>query len=210
MAEPRPPAAPGPPGGGLPPRRPGAVQPLRAAAVIVVAVVVAVVVLARMGQPTTAVASKRPSSSTRAPTTTTAPAASTSVPATSTSAATTTTTTTVAPSSVTVLVLNGWTTPHAALYFKNKLASFGYDTRAPANAISDTNTTSQVFVVQPAYRANALAIAAAVHLPASAVVAPNKVNDVAVPTADLTGTDIVLLVGKDISSQVPAGYTGSG
>jgi len=127
---------------------------------------------------------------------------------TTTSTAITTTTTTVPPASVTVLVLNGWTTYHAAAFFQHKLASEGYDTRAPNNAISSTNAHSQIFFSSPAYEANALAIAKQLGLPKSAVAAPVAANDSAVPVSDLGQQDLILVVGGDISGQVPAGYSG--
>ena len=70
-----------------------------------------------------------------------------------------TTTTTLPPSSVLVLVLNGWQTEHAALFYKNQLAPQGYDLRAPADAATDDNTVSEVFYVHPQYEPNAIAIA---------------------------------------------------
>lgn len=188
-----------------PPRGRASIQPARALLVVGVAVLVAVLVLARMtSSPPKAVAAAHST------TTTTAGATSSTTPpsTTTTTVATTTTSTTLPPSSVTVLVLNGWTTYHAALYFQHELAAKGYDTRAPANAISDTNKTSQVFFTSPAYQANALAIASALALPAAAVVAPTATNDAAVPASELSGADIILLVGGDISVRVPAGYNG--
>ena len=128
---------------------------------------------------------------------------------TTTAAATTTTSTTAAPAGVTVLVLNGYTTYHAALYFKNQLAALGYDALAPNNAITDTNATSTIFVVAPAYRPNALALARSpLGLPASAVVSPAPTNDAAVPAALLHQADLILLVGGDLSRRVPAHYNG--
>ena len=192
----------------MPPHRgrPGAVQPFRALAIVALAVVVAVVVLARMTtSPAKAVAAHSPSATrTTIPATRAGPTTST----TTTTVPATTTSTTLAPSSVTVAVLNGWTTAHGALYFQHQLAAQGYDTRAPANAISDTNKTSEVFFTSVAYRANALAIASFLKLPATSVLAPTTSNDVAVPPYYLSGTDIILLVGGDISGRVPAGYGG--
>ncbi|MGH9107503.1 MAG: LytR C-terminal domain-containing protein [Acidimicrobiales bacterium] len=175
-------------------------QPLRAAVVVLVAVAVAVVVLARMGGVPNAVAVAKETSTTHRP----RPALT---PTTTSTTVAPTTTTTLAPSSVTVLVLNGWTTNHAAKFFKTKLAGLGYDTRAPEDALSSTNRSSNIFVVSPSFRSNALTIAGLVHLPASAVVSPAPTNDAAVPPSDLTGVDLVLLVGQDISAQVPSGYT---
>jgi hypothetical protein len=182
---------------------------MRALLVVVVAAVVAIFVLARLtSSPSAKPVAVRSSTTTLVPrrsatTTTTVPAAtttSTTVPA--------TTTTTLAPSSVTVAVLNGYTTAHGALFFQKQLAAKGYDTRAPANALTDTNKTSLVFYTSPAYRANALAIAADLSLSASSVVAPTTANDTMVPAYYLSGTDIILMIGADISTRVPANYTG--
>lgn len=185
--------------------RGGSSQPFRALLVVVIGVAVAVLVLARTNNSPASVSASHNNTTVSAPltTTTTSPAATTT-----TTVPTTTTSTTLAPSSVTVLVLNGWTTYHAALYFQHQLAAKGYDTRAPNNALSSTNHSSQVFYTSPAYRANALAIAAALSLPSTAVVAPTAANDAAVPAADLSGADIILLVGGDISGRVPVGYNG--
>ena len=170
----------GPPGtSGVspPPARPaGTSQPLRAALVVVVAVAIAVGVLVRMG----------PAHSSASPPRTTRPAAvSTTLPRATTTPAvvttTTTSTTAVPPSTVTVLVLNGWTTRHAALYFQKKLAADGYDTLAPNNALDETNTTTSVFVVAPADSATGTAIAELLGLSPSAVVVPSASNDSAIP-----------------------------
>jgi hypothetical protein len=198
---------PGNPGGSPRPTRPGATsQPLRAALVVVVAVAIAVGVLVRMS----------PGHSSALPPGTTHPAAvsTTTVPSATTTPAvvstSTTTTTTVPPSTVTVLVLNGWTTRHAALYFQKKLAGDGYDTLAPSNALDETNTTTSVFVVAPSDSATGTAIAEllGVSNPVSAVVAPTATNDSAISATLLHQADIIVVVGGDISKQVPAGYIG--
>ena len=204
------PGSPGPPGGqGGPasPTRPGATsQPLRAALVVVVAVAIAVGVLVRMS----------PAHSSASPSGTTHPATATTTtvptgPTTTTPAVVSTTTTTavtVPPSAVTVLVLNGWTTEHAALYFQKKLAGDGYDTLAPNNALNETNTTTSVFVVAPADSATGTAIAELLGLSPSAVILPSPTNDSAIPATLLHQADIVVVVGSDISKQVPVGYNG--
>jgi hypothetical protein len=195
---------PGGPGGPPPSTRPGATsQPLRAALVVVVAVAIAVGVLVRMS----------PAHSAASPTGTTHPAAAstTTVPSATTTPAvvtTTTTTTTVPPATVTVLVLNGWTTEHAALYFQKKLAGDGYDTLAPNNALDETSTTTSVFVVAPSDSTTGTAIAELLGLPSSAVVVPSATNDSAIPASLLHQADIIVVVGADISKQVPVGYTG--
>ena len=196
---------PGNPGGSPSPTRPGATsQPLRAALVVVVAVAIAVGVLVRMSP---AHSSASPPGTTRpaAVSTTTVPSGTTTPAIVSTTA---TSSTTRPPSTVTVLVLNGWTTRHAALYFQKKLAGDGYDTLAPNNALDETNTTTSVFVVAPADSATGTAIAELLGLTQSAVVVPSTTNDSAIPTTLLHQADIVVVVGGDISKQVPVGYNG--
>jgi hypothetical protein len=203
------PASSGPPGspGGSPARaRPGATsQPLRAALVVVVAVAIAVGVLVRMSPAHSSVSSP----GTTHPAAVTTTSVPTGTPTTAPAVANTTTTTTVPvpPSTVTVLVLNGWTTRHAALYFQKKLAGDGYDTLAPNNALNETNTTTSVFVVSPADSATGTAIAELLGLSSTAVVTPSATNDSAIPATLLHQADIVVVVGEDISKQVPVGYS---
>jgi len=196
---------PGSPGGSPTPTRQGATsQPLRAALVVVVAIAIAVGVLVRMS-PAHSSASPPGTTHPAAVSTTTVPSATTTPAVVST---TTTTTVTVPPSTVTVLVLNGWTTRHAALYFQKKLAGDGYDTLAPNNALNQTNATTSVFAVTPADSATGTAIAELLGLSPSAVVAPSTTNDSAIPATLLHQADIIVVVGGDISKQVPAGYNG--
>ena len=154
-----------------------------------------------------------PQTSTVAATTATTQSGTTGTTAlttTSTTVATSsTTTTTVAPSTVTVMVLNGWTTPHAALYFQKKLAAHGYDTLAPNNAATNTNKVSKIFITNgTAKSTNAYQIAGIVGVGPEAVVYPNATNDSAIPPAALHQADIIVLVAEDISGQVPTGYAG--
>jgi hypothetical protein len=176
--------------------------------VVVVAVAIAVGVLVRMS-PAHSSASPPGTTHPAAVTTTTVPTGTATTTPTVIST-TTTTAITVPPSTVTVLVLNGWTTEHAALYFQKKLAGDGYDTLAPNNALDETNTTTSVFVVTPADSATGTAIAELLGVsdPLTAVVAPSATNDSAVPASVLHQADIIVVVGGDISKQVPAGYTG--
>ncbi len=172
---------------------------------VVLAVVVGVFVLARTGGAPSTVATRVPPTTTR----TTVPVTKVSRPSGVVTTSTSTTlapTTTLPPSKVTVLVLNGWTVRHAALFFQHKLVAAGYDTLAPTNATTEANKTSQIFVVSPVDKTNALAIASFLGLPSSSVIAPTAANDTAVPAALLHQADLVLVVGGDISNQVPAGY----
>jgi hypothetical protein len=114
----------------------------------------------------------------------------------------------VPASSVIVQVLNGWTKEHAALFFQKKLQADGYDTLAPTDALSDTSKTSVLFVVSPTDMANAQAIATALGLSPSTVVIPTQANDKAIPPSALSKSDLVLVVGEDISSEVPTRYNG--
>ena len=192
---------------GTPARGPRSSQPLRAVAVVVVAVVIGVLVLARMSTPGSTAATT--SSSTGTPTTAVS-ARTTSTSTTSTTVATSsTTTTTVPPSSVTILVLNGWTTPHGALYFQTKLSKHGYDTLAPNNAATNTVQLSRIYICKgTAQSTNAYQVAGIVGVGPAAVVHPTPANAAAIPPSMLQLADLVVLVGKDISGQVPAGYTG--
>ena len=211
IGPPNDPGPPGPPGASPPSRGRGTSQPLRAVLVVVVAIAIAVVVLARMGTPKSTASPPQTTPAAGATTSTTqSTSATTSSSTTSTTVATSsTTTTTVAPSSVTVLVLNGWTTPHAALYFQKKLAAHSYDTLAPENAATNTNKLSQIFIANgTAKSTNAYQIAGIVGVGPAAVVHPNATNSTAIPPASLHQADIIVLVGQDISGQVPTTYAG--
>jgi hypothetical protein len=120
-----------------------------------------------------------------------------------------TTTTTVPPSSVTILVLNGWTTPHGALYFQTKLSKHGYDTLAPNNAATNTVKLSEILICKgTAESTNAYQVAGIVGVGPAAVQKVTPENSTAVPAGMLQLADLIVLVGQDISGQVPAGYTG--
>jgi hypothetical protein len=167
---------------------------------VVVAIAIGVVVLVRMGGVPTHASSTSSSRAAVVVTTTTTTQL--------TSSSTVSTTTTVPARSVTVLVLNGYTTRHAALYFQKKLVGLGYDTRAPADAATSTDKTSQVFVVNASDLPNAQAVAQALGLSPSAVLTPTPANDSAIPPAYLHQADLIVVVGADISSEVPPGYKG--
>ncbi|HMK97571.1 MAG TPA: LytR C-terminal domain-containing protein [Acidimicrobiales bacterium] len=202
---------PGPAGGGGSPGRgapPSVNRLLRGGLVLIVAVVVAVVVIARLGSTT------KPASSAHLTTTTTttkaavSTTATTAPPGSSTTTLPATTTTALPPRTVLVRVLNGWTTRHAALYFKNQLATFGYDLGVPIDAATSDNKISQVFYLHPQYLASALAIASELGIAASSVLAPTTANSSALTAADEASTDVIVVVGEDISGKVPVGYNG--
>jgi hypothetical protein len=103
-------------------------------------------------------------------------------------------------------VLNGGTVFHAALYFQTKLGAAGYDVRAPANATSETNKLTEIFVVDPAVRSNAYEIAQLIKASPSSVMTPSTTNDSAVPPGMLDAADVIVVVGADISAQVPPNF----
>jgi hypothetical protein len=110
---------------------------------------------------------------------------------------------------VTVLVLNGWTTSHGALYFQTKLSKHGYDTLAPNNAAVNTVKLSKILIAKgTAASTNAYQVAGIVGVGPAAVEKLTPANDSAVPPSMTQLADLIVLVGEDISGQVPAGYTG--
>ncbi|MGH9109293.1 MAG: LytR C-terminal domain-containing protein [Acidimicrobiales bacterium] len=114
---------------------------------------------------------------------------------------TTTTTTTVAvkPSTrVKVLVANGGTVNGAAAFFTGKLAKLGWGT------LTATTTTGAVPSSVVYYAAGDQGAAAAIG--ASLGLAATVVQPLAssVPVSDVTGANVVLVVGPDLASQVTA------
>jgi hypothetical protein len=110
---------------------------------------------------------------------------------------------------VTVLVLNGTTTPHAALYFQKKLATSGYDTLAPNNAATTTVKLAQIIIAKGGAKStNAYQVAGIVGVGPSAVVVASPTNTSAVPPSMLHLADLIVVVGADVAGQVPAGYSG--
>lgn len=107
-----------------------------------------------------------------------------------------------------VLVLNGWSTRHAALYYKNRLAPYGFDLLTPIDAATADNKQSLVFYEHSQYQAVALTIAQDLSIPTANVVAPSSTNDSALTETDQAAADVIVLVGEDISGKVPTGYNG--
>jgi hypothetical protein len=171
-------------GPGGPPRSPRTSQPIRAVLVVVVVVAIGVLVLARMSTPR-------------------------GTAATTSSGTSTSTTAASAGTTTTVLVLNGWTTPHAALYFQSKLSKQGYDTLAPNNAATNTVKLSEILIAKgTAKSTNAYQVAGIIGVGPSQVEKLSATNDSAVPPSMVSLADLIVLVGEDISHQVPAGYSG--
>lgn len=161
----------------------------RAVALLAVAVVVAVLLLRHVGSTTTVAAT--------GPTATSAPTTAAPVPASSTT--TSTTLPAVPPAQVKLLVLNGTGAGNLAGATSRRLAaSPGYDTLAADNTTA-TVTTSAIYAVTPQYLGAAQALAATVHLPASAVQSALPAS-APVRTSERSIADVVLVIGPDFPS----------
>jgi hypothetical protein len=106
--------------------------------------------------------------------------------------ATTTTTTTIPHGSVTVLVANATSTSGLALHYTNALAPGGWDMKTPTDAAT-TVAASAVYYAS-GQQAAAAAIAAQLGLKPAAVLPLTA----AVPVANASGNDVVVVVGADL------------
>jgi LytR cell envelope-related transcriptional attenuator len=126
-------------------------------------------------------------------------AASTSGTATTSSTATTflhrlpTTTSTVAHSSVKVLVANGTQEPNAAGHFTQQLQQNGWNVSTPRNSTSAASTTTIYYA--PSQQEAAALVASELGVPTTAV----QPLTGALPVANATGLDIVVIIGPDLA-----------
>jgi hypothetical protein len=131
-------------------------------------------------------------------------AGTTVVTTTTTTTAPPTTTTTTKPSApnpdVKVLVANGGTVNGAAAFFTTKLDADGWTTLTPGNA---TPVTASAVYYATGQQLPAQKIASSLGLASSAV----KPLATATPVQGITGADVVLVVGPDLSSQVTSTTT---
>lgn len=132
-------------------------------------------------------------------TTTTAAAAggvTTTAPHTTTTAPHTTTTTAprVKPSNVPVLVANASGKPGAAATVTNELQVAGFNVQAPINATANVSTSAVYYVA--GQKAAATAVAAALHLPPSAVLAYTT----AAPVSTIGTAEVLVLVAPDLAA----------
>jgi hypothetical protein len=107
---------------------------------------------------------------------------------------TTTPATTGQPQDIKVLVANGTSTPGVAARVSNTLHTKGYNTLASTN--STQRPTSTVIYFQPTHSGDALAMAAKLNLPATAVLAIPQPP----PVANLNGANILVVVGPDLAT----------
>src|SRR5664280_1789699 len=119
--------------------------------------------------------------------TSTSPTTSTSTPPPST------TTSTVPHSSVKVLVANGTQEPNAASHFAQQLQEQGWNIAAPQNTTSAVSSTT-IYYASSQQQA-ALLVASELRVPVTAV----QSMSAAVPVANPTGIDVVVVIGSDLA-----------
>ena len=109
----------------------------------------------------------------------------------------------VQPSRVTVSVLNGTDLNGLAGRVSDKLAAEGFRKGAVTNAANQTQTTSIVAYVAPAYRADALAVASTLKLTASTVQAVGSgTKQIACSNSPLgCNSTVYVTVGSDLANQ---------
>jgi len=115
-----------------------------------------------------------------------------------------TTTTTTGPNpDVKVVVANGGTVTGAAAFFTAKLDAKGWSTMTPTNA---TSVSASALYYAPGDQGPADTIAVSLGL------SPTVVHPIATvtPATGITGADVVLIVGPDLSAQVTPTTTTSG
>ncbi len=108
----------------------------------------------------------------------------------------------VSPTSVTVAVLNGTSTPSLAADVMAKLAGAGYKKGAVTNAPDQALTSTIVGYTQPAYRNDALAVARSLRLGSASVQGVNQGDRTAACSSTPTScpAQVVVTVGADLSS----------
>lgn len=185
----------------------GSLKAARAAVVLVV-FVVAVIVLVAVGTRSTpptassALTTSTTTSTASGSTTTSTAAGSVASSTTTTTAArhghghgaTTTTTSTVPPASVSVVVANATNTNGLAAHFTSVIGAGGWQMGTPIDA-STTEATSTVYYAS-GYQAAAQSIATAIGVKAAQV----QPLTTAAPVTGVAGTDVVVVVGQDLSS----------
>ena len=124
-------------------------------------------------------------------------APSTSIPRSST------TTSTVPHSSVKVLVTNGTQEPNAAAHFTQQLQQQGWSVGTPKNTTSAASSTTIYYA--PSKQQAAALIASELGVPVTAV----QPMTAAVPVANATGSDVVVVIGPDLAGKGFPGTTSS-
>jgi hypothetical protein len=97
-------------------------------------------------------------------------------------------------SSVKVLVTNGSQEPNAAAHFTQQLQQQGWNVGVPKNTTSAASTTTIYYA--PSQQQAAVLIASELGVPITAV----QMMSAAVPVANATGTDVVVVIGSDLAA----------
>ncbi|MBV8711948.1 MAG: LytR C-terminal domain-containing protein, partial [Solirubrobacterales bacterium] len=114
----------------------------------------------------------------------------------------TTQATAVRPSTVTVSVLNGTDMQGLAGHVAQRLAADGYRKGAVTNASDQTQTSSVVAYMAPAYRRDAVAVAAALKLTRASVQPIDaSTKAIACPPAKACTSAVVVTIGRDLATQ---------
>jgi LytR cell envelope-related transcriptional attenuator len=104
-----------------------------------------------------------------------------------------TTTSTVAHSAVKVLVANGTKEPNAGAHFTQQLQQGGWSVSTPENTTAAASATSIYYA--PSQQQAAAQVASAIGAPTAAV----QPLSAAVPVANVTGVDVVVVIGPDLA-----------
>jgi len=179
-----------------PPERSGTGIPIDRAAILLGLFILATVLL--LGRINTGPPSSSPAASVATTTTTTVPGGSTT---TTTVAPTTTTTVPKAKSDVPVLVVNASGQAGAAATVTNELQLAGWNVQAPMNATANVSTSAVYYV--SGQKAAAEAVAATLHLPASAVLPYTT----AAPVSTIGTAEVLVVVAPDLARSASATTT---
>ena len=95
--------------------------------------------------------------------------------------------------SVKVLVANGTQEPNAAGHFSQQLQEQGWNTAVPQNTTSAASSTTIYYT--PSQQQAALLVASELRVPMTAV----QSMSAAVPVANTTGVDVVVVIGSDLA-----------
>jgi LytR cell envelope-related transcriptional attenuator len=200
-----PPARPAPPPlrraatGGRDPNARGRLTPVALA--LLVALGLAVVAVGVLVLTSSGASPSRSVSSTAAARTTAATTASRRQRRRRATTATTAAPAAVTPASVTVAVLNGTNTSHLAADVLGKLTGVGYKGGPTANAAETGVSSTIVGYTQPAYRADALAVAKSLNLGPASVQGVSQGDRTAVcGSVSVCPAQVVVTVGSDLSS----------
>jgi hypothetical protein len=174
-----------------PPERSGTGIPIDRAAILLGLFILATVLL--LGRINTGPPSSSPAASVATTTTTTVPGGSTT---TTTVAPTTTTTVPKAKSDVPVLVVNA-----SGQAVTNELQLAGWNVQAPMNATANVSTSAVYYV--SGQKAAAEAVAATLHLPASAVLPYTT----AAPVSTIGTAEVLVVVAPDLARSASATTT---